>query len=174
MPLNNFLATHKIPALITTDINTPDFKQSLERLKPDLGVVANFGQVFRSELIAIPKYGLINYHPSLLPCYRGPSPMGHVLLNQDTVSGVTWHRIAPEVDQGDILYQRNYSVKPKDTLSTLEKTSIKLANEMLGPLIEEIANQTIRPKPQKDSLASYYPKLTQADKNNLREMGKLN
>jgi methionyl-tRNA formyltransferase len=173
MPLKNFLTTHHIPALSGTDINTPKFKRVLERMTPDLGVVANFGQIFRTDLISIPKYGLINYHPSLLPRYRGPAPWGHILLNREKISGVTWHCVTPAVDQGDILAQMSFAVSAQDTIKDLEKTSVKLAIEMLSPLITSIAQNKINPIAQDESMASYYPKLTKPEKVTLSAMGKL-
>jgi len=142
-------------------------------MTPDLGVVANFGQIFGAQALAVPRYGMINYHPSLLPRYRGPSPFGHILLNQETRSGATWHRVAPAVDQGDILAQKSFGVAPQETLPALERKSVQCATQMLGPLIEAIAEGTATARAQSEADATYFPKLTRQEKGELARMGRL-
>jgi len=172
-PLVEFLSKHHIRALKSPNINAKKFRNELARLKPDLGVVANFGQILGSRLLSIPKYGFINYHPSLLPRYRGPSPLGHILLNGETRSGVTWHRITEKVDQGEILAQKDFEIEPHYTLKDLEHVCMELAVKLLPPLIVEIAEGKVKPQRQDEAFASYYPKLTKKEKEQLLSMGKI-
>ena len=174
IPLARYLFAHQIPALPGTNVNKAQFINALTRMEPDLGVVANFGQILGADLISVPKHGLINFHPSLLPRYRGPTPLGHILLHQEKFSGATWHRVAPAVDSGEILAQKRFEISDQDTVADLDRKSNKLAINMLCPLIERIARQQITPAPQDEALASYFPKLTNQEKTRLANMGKLN
>ncbi len=174
LPLADFLSLHNIPALRGVDVNTIGFRQMLAGLAPDLGVVANFGQILGADLISIPKQGLINFHPSLLPHYRGPTPLGHILLNQEKFSGATWHRVTTSVDSGDILAQAQFAISDQDTVKDLDQKSIAVAIDMLCPLIERIAQDKTHPLPQDEAKAFYCAKLTHQEKIELAAMGKLN
>jgi methionyl-tRNA formyltransferase len=173
LPLAHYLAAHQIPALPGNDVRTPQYKETLGRLAPDLGVVANFGQILDAELIAIPRRGLINFHPSLLPSYRGPTPLGHILLNRETVSGATWHRVVSKVDSGEILAQKKFPIDARDTVEDLDRKSVAAGIDMLKPLLDRIARNHTNPVQQDETKATYYKKLTRTQKQLLAAMGKL-
>ena len=173
MPLAQYAAEHHVAILAGTDVNTPRFVDTVAQRQPELGVVANFGQKLGPDLLALPRHGWINFHPSLLPRYRGPTPLGHILLNRETVSGATWHRVASAFDNGDILAQKTFAVGDRDTVKDLDRKSVQLAIEMLGPLIEDIARRDVTPVPQDEANASYFGKLTPRQKERLAMMGKL-
>lgn len=169
--LADYLDAHQIPALPSQNINSHRFLTRIRRLQPDLGLVANFGQILGASLLAIPKFGFVNMHPSLLPRYRGPDPLGHILLQGEHLSGVTWHQVTPEVDQGDILAQSTFAVASNDTIKSIEEKALHLARDMMAPLLEGIAHATIKPIPQNEAEATYYPRLTKAQKAQLKAMG---
>lgn len=171
--LYDFTEEYNITALRSPDINAPEFLQTLTRLRPDLGIVSNFGQILGDRLLSIPKYGFINFHPSLLPRYRGPSPLGHILLNNEITSGATWHRMTNKIDQGDILAQEIFHLKPQYTMRDLGAKSLVLAIRMLGPLLKDIEEGRAQAQPQNEADATYYPKLTKEEKKRLEEMEKL-
>jgi methionyl-tRNA formyltransferase len=173
LPLARYLFTRHIQPMPGTDVNKTEFIQAFARMAPDLGVVANFGQILCADLISVPRHGLINCHPSLLPRYRGPTPLGHILLNGEKVSGATWHRVTPAVDSGEILAQKQFTVSDQDTVNDLDRKSSKSAIDMLCPLLERIAKQQITPEPQDEALASYFSKLTKQEKAQLAMLGKL-
>lgn len=168
---SDYLESKKIPALKGADINSESFKENLRRLQPDLGIVANFGRIIGASLLDIPKHGFINMHPSLLPRYRGADPFGHILLNGESISGVTWHQMTPKIDRGDILAQVPFPVEPHDTLKDLETKSIDLAIDMMEPLLADIETGRIKPKPQNEADATYFPKLTKEQKAHLKALG---
>jgi methionyl-tRNA formyltransferase len=174
MPLARYLAMHQIPALPGNDVRTRRYKKTLRRLSPDLGVVANFGQILDAELIAIPRQGLINFHPSLLPRYRGPTPLGHILLNRETVGGATWHCVASGVDSGEILTQQKFTIDERDTVADLDRKSVAAGIDMLRPLLDSIAHNRTNPVKQDETLATYHAKLTRSQKQQLAAKGKLN
>lgn len=169
--LSDFIEAHQIPALKSRSINSPRFQARVRLLQPDLGLVANFGQLLGASILTIPKFGFINMHPSLLPRYRGPDPLGHTLLQGERLSGVTWHQMTPKVDQGDILAQETFAVASHETIKEIEEKALNLAKDMMAPLLEGIAHATIKPTPQNEAEATYYPRLTKAQKAQLKAMG---
>src|SRR3989338_4052077 len=81
-----------------------------KKLNPDLCVVAAYGKILSARYLDIPKYGFVNVHPSLLPKYRGPSPIQTAILNGDTETGVSIMVVDTEVDHGPILVKREFSI----------------------------------------------------------------
>ncbi|MFC1888925.1 methionyl-tRNA formyltransferase [Thermodesulfobacteriota bacterium] len=170
--LAGYLKDHQIPALKTLRVDAPGFLKDLEQLEPDLGVVANFGQILGERILNLPKYGFIGFHPSMLPLYRGPEPLGHILLNGEGRSGATWHRTVPDIDRGEILAQEEFPVEPSDTRRDLLRKSLDMAVEMLGPLLQDIERGTVKSRPQDEAMATYLPRLTREQKQQLAAMKK--
>ena len=170
--LDRFLSQSGIPPLKARGVNTDAFQQILTKRNTDLGIVANFGQILGTRLLTIPRYGFINFHPSLLPKYRGPTPLGHILLHGERISGVTWHKVTEKPDQGGILAQAQFDVHPHETVKTLERKAVSTAIELLEPMLQRIAREGVmpQPQPQDEALATYFPKLTQNEKMLLSEM----
>ena len=169
----DFLREHEITALQSPDVNSPNFISMLGSLRPDLGIIANFGEILGGRLLGIPSYGFVNFHPSLLPRYRGPAPLARIFLNGDTISGATWHRVTESIDQGDILAQKTFPIGPNDTIAELKTNSVQLARRMLPPLLKDIEAGRAQAIPQNEAEATYHPKLTEAEKKRLERMGKL-
>ena len=88
------------------DLNFEEF----QRLNPDICIVAAYGKIIPKKYLDIPKFGFVNIHPSLLPKYRGPSPIKTATLNGDTETGVTIMKIDEEMDHGQILVQKKYKI----------------------------------------------------------------
>lgn len=128
--------------------------KKLKKLKPDLFVVAAYGKIFPQEVLDIPKYGSLNIHPSLLPRYRGPSPIQNAILNGDKVSGVSIIKMDQKMDHGPIVITKKISLSDKDTCVTL---STKLFTEGAGLLIKIIPDfiaGRVKLTPQNDSQAT--------------------
>ncbi len=100
------------------------------KLKPDLIIVAAYGKILPKEVLEIPKYKAINVHPSLLPKYRGPSPIQSAILNGDKETGVTIMLISEEMDAGDILAQEKIKIK-KQNWKELSKELAELGGNLL-------------------------------------------
>ena len=159
-----YLEYHQIPALPAKNVNSQTFLKKINGCEIDLCVVANFDQKLGRRLLSIPRYGCINYHPSLLPKYRGPHPFGHILLNEEKISGATWHFVSERIDAGDILAQRQFEIDNRDKEVDLDKKAVSVAIEMLGPLLRDIPSKRIGATPQDESQATYFPKLTKQQK----------
>jgi methionyl-tRNA formyltransferase len=153
-----------LPELAAPSVNGERFLQRLAQLKPDIGVVANFGEILRQPVLAIPAHGFINFHPSLLPQYRGPTPIPHMMLRAEKRGGVTWHQVSTTVDAGDIVAQQAFDIGETDTVSTLTHRAVQTAAEMLPALLRSIETGTYHRVRQDESLASYFPKLSPAEK----------
>lgn len=107
----------------------------LKRLAPDLMVTAAFGQILSQEILDIPKYGVINVHGSLLPKYRGASPIQQAILDGESVTGVTIMKTALEVDSGDIIMSKSVDIGENETAGEL---FIRLSELGAKALIEAI------------------------------------
>jgi len=154
-PLVKKLAeSHKIPVFQPIKFND-EAVENLKKLNPDIVIVAAYGKIIPQAALDIPKLGFINVHVSLLPKYRGPSPIQNALINGETETGVTVMLMDKGVDTGDILAQEKLPINPEDTTGTLmEKFSLAGANLLLKT-IPLWANGKIKPQPQNHSLSTF-------------------
>lgn len=137
----------------------------IKKLSPDLIVVSSFNQIIPKSIISIPKLGMINIHPSLLPKYRGATPTVCVLLNGEKETGITIHFIENEqIDCGRIISQTTLKIEPDDTDGSIRRKLAKLSEKILIKAIHLILskNREIFPK-QNEAEATYYPKRTLKD-----------
>lgn len=136
----------------------------LHKHSPDLIIVATFKQILKRNVITLPSLGIVNFHPSLLPHYRGPCPSNAALLNDDAVTGVTVHYVTEGLDEGDILLQRFLDIGEQDNDGILRKKLARLSGEMIPELVDLFSGFT---KPigisQAHAAASLAPKPTVED-----------
>lgn len=133
-----------------------------ERLAPALGVAADYGQLIRRDVLALPPHGVLGVHPSLLPKYRGAAPVQWALLNGETTTGVTVYRLDERMDAGEILCQRAVAIEPSEDAAALTQRLARVGAEELLRAIELIASGRATFTPQEESCASLAPKLTKA------------
>jgi len=131
-------------------------------LRPEIGVVAAYGQLIPRELLELPAHGVLGVHPSLLPAYRGAAPVAWAILNGETTTGVTMFRLNERLDAGDIISQRRVAIGPDERTDTLTERLARLGAEELLRVLEAIASGRATAKPQDESRASVAPKLTKA------------
>jgi len=128
---------------------------NLRELEPDIMVIAAYAQIIPEAILNLPKYGCINIHPSLLPKYRGASPVQATILNGDEQAGVTIMLMDKTLDTGPVLSQESLKISPEETtISLLNKTS-ELGAKLLTPTIKKYIKGQIKPSPQNSALASY-------------------
>ena len=130
----------------------------LKELNPDLIVVAAYGQILSEEVLNLPKYGCINIHASLLPKYRGASPIEASILSGDEETGVTIMYMAKGLDTGDIISQASMKVGRHNTETLTKELSI-LGADLVIKTIEEIEAGTATRTAQDDEASSYSGKL---------------
>ena len=133
----------------------------IERIDPDINVVVAYGQIIPSSIIYLPKYNSINVHFSLLPKYRGASPVQWVLLQGETKTGVTIFELNEKMDEGDILSQEEVVIHPRETAGELESRLAQKGADLLVRTLEEI--DKIHPSAQDHSQATYAPLLKKED-----------
>jgi len=132
--------------------------------KPDLIVVAAYGQIIPKEILKIPRYGCLNVHPSLLPKYRGPSPIQAAILNGDKETGVTIIKMTEKVDAGPIIANIKYQISNiKINYETLHNKLAELGTDLLIKTIPLWIKGKIKEKLQDESKASYTKILTKED-----------
>ncbi len=140
-----------------------DASEEIKKMEPDLMVVAAYGQYIPAWMINIPKYGVLNVHPSLLPRYRGSSPIQYAIFNGDDKTGVTIMLINDEMDKGDILAQKDYPLSGKETYEDLFPILTFMGAELLVETITKLVNGEIEPVKQEESKAVYSKILTRYD-----------
>lgn len=128
------------------------------KLKPnayDLFIVAAYGKIIPADILKIPKYGTLNIHPSLLPLYRGPSPIQAVILNGNQKTGVTIMKMDEKMDHGPIVAQRELKIKNQDTFKTLGEKLFDSGAELLIEILPDYIAGKIKPKEQNHKKATY-------------------
>lgn len=141
--VKDFAIGHNIKYIQPKSVKTDEIYELLKDLKPDLIVVAAYGKIIPKRLIDLPKYGIINVHSSILPKYRGASPIHAALLNGDTKTGITTMLIDEGLDTGDILDIKEIAIDEKDNLGTLTKKLSNLSYDLLDTTITKILNNTL-------------------------------
>ena len=163
------VVAQKYSILIEQPNKIEDCKLKIKNLKPDLGIVAAYGQMLPKTILDIPKYGFLNVHPSLLPRWRGPSPIQYTILSGDKKIGVTINLISEKMDQGDIVAQREWKIENgkeqmgKINSEELSKKLAELGSELLIETIPKWIAGEIKPKPQDHSKATYTKILKKED-----------
>jgi len=131
-------------------------EEEIRGLAPELLAVAAYGRIFRKSFLDIFPRGGINLHPSLLPRYRGPSPIAAAILAGDAESGVTVQRMALEFDTGDILAQERVSLRGEETAGSLTEQLARLGAELLAAVVAaEAEGRPVPARPQRAEEASY-------------------
>ena len=145
---------HNIPVLQPEIL--ANSKSEILNSKPDLIVVAAYGQILPKEILEIPKFGCLNVHPSLLPKYRGPSPIQTTILNGDGETGVTIMLMDEKVDHGKTISNFQFPISNKKiTYPELLKELAELGAKLLVETIPKWINGEIKPKPQDETKATY-------------------
>lgn len=134
--------------------------EEIKKIKYDIACVASFGQILPQEFLDIKL--TINVHPSLLPKYRGATPIQSALLNGDEVTGVTIMKVAQKVDSGDIILQKEFKIEDEYYLELEEKLAL-LGGDMVSDVIKNIEKGKENYLPQDESKASLVKKLEKSD-----------
>jgi len=127
----------------------------ISELKPDMLVSLAYGKIFGPKFLGLFPLGGINIHPSLLPKYRGPTPIPAAIINQDAETGITIQRLAAEMDSGDILVQEKIPLDGRETTASLSETIAQKAADLLPAALRGIADGTLRARAQDHGAATY-------------------
>ncbi len=132
----------------------------LKSLNPDVIVVVAYGKILPKNILDVPRYGCVNVHGSLLPKYRGASPIQSAVLNGDKISGVTTMFMGEELDTGDILLTRETEIGANETSAELFDRLSVLGADLLTETLEKLESGAISPVRQDENLATYTSKIT--------------
>ena len=152
----------EIPLLQPSKLNDLNFLRYLSWMKPDIFVVVAF-KILSKKILAIPKYGAVNLHPSLLPKYRGAAPIQWALINGDTETAVTTISLTSQIDAGSILLQETANIKDTDNYGSLSDRLSKQGADLLVRTLDGMESGNIKGYSQDKSKVTKAPKLTQKD-----------
>ncbi|HLF66933.1 MAG TPA: methionyl-tRNA formyltransferase [Gammaproteobacteria bacterium] len=154
-PVKTLALQHGIPVLQPDTLKTPEQVQLLQHLAPDLLVVAAYGMILPPAILAIPRLGCINIHFSLLPRWRGATPVQQALLAGDPQTGVSIIQMDAKLDTGPILHAASYTIKPDENSETLFASLIPLAQTLLSETLTQLDKGPIQGQIQDDKAATY-------------------
>ena len=158
-PVKEFALAHDIPVFQPLKMRDGEAMGYIQERKPELIVVAAYGRILPGDILDYPPCGCINVHSSLLPKYRGAAPINWAILNGDKTTGVTIMHMAPALDAGDIILQRETAIGPDETAPELFQRLAELGGGLLVEAVEQIAKGVATRTPQLEADATYAPML---------------
>ncbi|MEM1243324.1 MAG: methionyl-tRNA formyltransferase [Pseudomonadota bacterium] len=161
-PVKQLAQAHKIDVLTPTTLKDETLIDQLAALQPDFIVVAAYGLIIPKEILAVPAYGCINVHASLLPRWRGAAPIQSAILAGDKVTGVSMMQVVPALDAGPYYAQRHINITPTLTASGLHDELAHLGADLLIATLPKIYSGEVKPEQQDASCVTYANKITKA------------
>jgi len=161
-PVAEAAAGFNVPVLAPERLG-PAEREAVSALRPDILVSFAYGTIFRPKFMALFPRGGINAHPSLLPRWRGASPIPYAVMHRDRVTGVCVQWIAPRMDAGDILARREIVLDGAETSGSLSVLAAEIGAELLGRVVDDLETAQLRGEPQDESAATYTSLLTKDD-----------
>ncbi|WP_224718136.1 bifunctional UDP-4-amino-4-deoxy-L-arabinose formyltransferase/UDP-glucuronic acid oxidase ArnA [Pectobacterium versatile] len=152
-----------VPVFAPEDINHPLWVNRIRELAPDVIFSFYYRTLLSDDILQLPSFGAFNLHGSLLPRYRGRAPVNWVLVNGETQTGVTLHKMVSRADAGDIVAQSVVAIDEEDTALTLHGKCRTAAAALLAQQLPLICSREITLTPQDESRASYFGRRTAAD-----------
>ena len=154
-PVKNYALENNISILQPSRMRDEEVISEIKKINPDLIVVVAYGKIIPKEIIEIPKYGIINVHSSLLPKYRGASPIHSAIINGDIETGVSIMYIEETLDSGDVILKEYCSIEEEDTLGTLHDKLKEIGAKGLEKAINLIENGKVTAEKQDESLVTF-------------------
>jgi len=157
-----------LPDIRCRGMNSYDFTGLLQTLKPDVVLVGSWGEILRKHLLDEPKPLIINCHPSKLPAHRGANPYSSVIREGETETGVTFHRMAPQIDAGEIILQRAVPLSESEDGASVRDRCASIAQDMIPELVELLHSHFTQEiplplAPQEQAGMSYFSQLKPED-----------
>jgi methionyl-tRNA formyltransferase len=161
--VKEFALTRSLPLLQPERAREEQFLEALRTLAPDLVAVAAYGQILPPAILALPRFGCLNVHTSLLPKYRGAAPIQRAILNDEVETGVTIMKMDAGLDTGAIVAQERTAIRSDDTAETLHDRLAQIGAALLVRTIPGYIDGTLEPRPQPVDGVSLAPKITKAE-----------
>jgi len=162
-PVKKVALEHGLEVFQPPKLRNPEEVQRLAALKPDLILVAAFGQILPQSVLDIPPFGCLNIHPSLLPKYRGATPIPSAILGGDSETGVTIMLMDAGMDTGPIISQIIVGTEPQDTAGSLTTRLAQAGVRLLGEVLPLWFERSLKPQPQDVSKATYTSPIAKED-----------
>ncbi len=162
-PVKQAALEHDVPLFQPRSLRTPEALARLTDWRPDVIVVAAFGQILSQEVLDLLLHGCLNVHASLLPRWRGAAPVAAAILNGDEVTGVTVMKMDAGLDTGPILTQREEPIRAHDTRATLTERLSHVGAELLVETLPAYMAGELEPRPQADKEATFADRLRKED-----------
>lgn len=163
LPVSDFAHSHGVELFAPEDINTSDAADRIRSYRPDIIIVVAYGQLLKQHILDIPSQAIVNIHASLLPKYRGASPIEAALLHGDMATGVTLQKVAKKMDAGDVICTRAVDIEPSwgypELFDAVSRASAALTAEFLADPDGLLG----RAHAQNESEATYCYKIAKAD-----------
>ena len=158
-PVKAAAGRHGIPVFQPDRLRDPSVATAIAAWEPDLGVVVAYGKLIPAELLRLPRHGMINVHASLLPKYRGASPVHRAVIDGEPETGVTIMQVVEALDAGEMLATTTRAIGPDETSEEVERDLGILGARLLVETVDRIEAGTVKPVPQDDSRSTYAPRL---------------
>lgn len=162
-PVKQYAESVGIPVYQPATLKDGAFQAELAALDPELIIVAAYGKLLPNYVITYPKYGCVNAHGSLLPKYRGASPIQRALIDGESVTGITAMYMADGIDTGDMILKKTTEISESDDFGTLHDRLAVLGGEAMCDVIDCINAGFVPREKQNDSEATYAPKILKED-----------
>ena len=156
-PVKECALRHGIFVFQPERIKRPEAVETLKSFAADIFIVAAYGQILSQEILDMPQFGCVNIHASLLPKYRGASPIQHAIIRGEKTTGITIMQMDAGVDTGDMLYQRELPISHEDTFETLHDKLKVLGGEAVVQALDLLEKGELFPKKQAEEESSYAP-----------------
>ena len=152
-----------VPLYQPRSLRSEEAAAPLREWQPDVVIVAAFGQILRPHVLVLPAHGCINVHASLLPRWRGASPIQHAIMAGDSESGITLMQMDEGLDTGPILVQQALPLHVDETAASLHDRLSQLGAELVGQHLDDIIQGRIKATAQDGTLSTYAPLITKED-----------
>ncbi len=147
---------HGIPVFTPDSVNTPEWREKITAMQPDLILSVYYRHMIGSAILALPRLGAFNIHGSLLPKYRGRAPINWAILHGENHIGMTLHHMVKRADAGDIVDQEGVDISPLDSAEQAFRKVMPCARTVLARQIDHLLTGTATATPQNESAATYF------------------
>jgi methionyl-tRNA formyltransferase len=162
-PIKKFAKSKNLSIFQPANLKDKETQSFINQLAPDLVVVFAYGMLLPEEVLSIPKFGCLNIHTSLLPAYRGAAPIQRSIINGEKETGISFMKMAKELDTGPIYESKKIAIDEVETSETLSLKMIKASSSKILKVIDNIENNNFNLTIQKNSEASYAKKLSKEE-----------
>ena len=158
-PVKQTALDNNIDVYQPESLKTKEVFDKLKNIDPDLILVVAYGLLLPKDILELPKFGCVNIHASLLPRWRGASPMEHAIMSGDKNIGISYMEMSQGLDEGPVYEMHECPLEQNDTLSRVEEKFIQLSEKKLVSFLDNLESGTIKHQAQDETKATFSPKI---------------